>query len=189
VQALQSRSAALRSWLGSSCKFFRVYGERYGTVSPVNVALFGFCKAEGVRRVFILEPSVEPGPLGRTIDAKITEVDCPAPEYVFLMGDHVTEMRARIVEARAARPQGSFERHNAPRDVIRGVIKEGRYTGIGGAVQLAQANMHGFYQYMDLERSQDGGFLTDFRYLGFELGSFGNLGECWFCLPAVMSRA
>ena len=45
-------------------EFFRVYGERHGKVAPVNIAFFGFCKAEGVRRVFGKHPAkASPGAL------------------------------------------------------------------------------------------------------------------------------
>ncbi|CAG9238003.1 hypothetical protein BGLA2_810022 [Burkholderia gladioli] len=50
----------------------------------------------------------------------------------------------------------------------------------------AQAHIDGFLQFMDLERPAEDGAATNFRYLGFDLNEFGNVGPCWFSLPAVM---
>ena len=116
----------------------------------------------------------------------LDEIDFTTPEQVFLMGNHKAEILERIQLTRSKRPADSSFRQLAPRDVIREVIKEGRLPDIGGTVQLAQAHIDGFLQFMDLERPAEDGIATNFKYLGFDLNEFGNVGPCWFSLPAVM---
>lgn len=167
-------------------EFSRAYGARTGGSARVEIAIFGFCRADSTRRVFVLSPTTEPGPDGPVPSITLDEIDFTTPEQVFLMGSHKAEILERIRLARSKRPADSSFRQLAPRDVIREVIKEGRFPDIGGTVQLAQAHIEGFLQFMDLERPAEDGIATNFRYLGFDLNEFGNVGPCWFSLPAVM---
>lgn len=167
-------------------EFLHAYGERTGTTAPFEIAVFGFCKADSTRRVFVLTSVEEPGSGSSAPRIKLEEIVFAIPEHVFLMGSHKSEMRDRIQLLQHNRPADSSFRQLAPRDAIREVIKEGRFPDIGGTVQLAQANMHGLQQFMDLERPATDGVATNFKYLGFDLNEFGNVGPCWFALPAVM---
>ncbi|MDN7755151.1 MULTISPECIES: hypothetical protein [Burkholderia] len=167
-------------------EFLRAYGARTGGTAHVEIAIFGFCRADLTRRVFVLSPKTEPSPDGPVASVTLDEIDFTMPEQVFLMGSHKAEILERIRLMRSSRPADSSFRQLAPRDVIREVIKEGRFPDIGGTVQLAQAHIDGFLQFMDLERPAEDGAATNFRYLGFDLNEFGNVGPCWFSLPAVM---
>ncbi|WP_175032625.1 hypothetical protein [Burkholderia lata] len=167
-------------------EFSRAYGARTGGVAQVEIALFGYCKADSTRRVFVLSPATEPCSGGPVPSIKLDEIDFATPEQVFLMGSHKSEMLDLIQMMRRSRPAGTSFRQIAPRDAIRKVIKENLFPDIGGTVQLAQANMHGLMQFMDLERPTESGIATNFKYLGFDLNEFGNVGPCWFALPALM---
>ena len=116
----------------------------------MEIAIFGFCRADFTRRVFVLSPTTEPGPDGPVPSITLDEIDFTTPEQVFLMGNHKAEILERIQLTRSKRPADSSFRQLAPRDVIREVIKEGRLPDIGGTVQLAQAHIDGFLQFMDL---------------------------------------
>lgn len=167
------------------CEFAMAYGAKYGRIAPFEIAVFGFCKVESVRRVFVLRPTQGMGPEGAGFQVQIVEIDFSTPEYVFLMGSHKPELHERIVAIRRGRPTRSSWRYLAPRDAIRQFIHEDRYPDVGGTVQLAQANSDGFSQYMDLD-GEPVGPPTNFRYLGFDLNAFGSVGACWFSMPAVM---
>lgn len=166
--------------------FVRAYGERRGVIGHVEIALFGFCKADETRRVFALTPTLEAGRGGQTPAVRLDEIDFASTEYVFLMGSHKSAILESIRTMRKGRPAESSFRLLAPRDAIRDVIKESRFPDIGGTVQLAQANTDGLLQFMDLERPTDDRVATNFKYLGFDLDEVGNVGPCWFALPAVM---
>lgn len=167
-------------------EFVRAYGEGRCAIGHVEIALFGFCKADDTRRVFVLTPMLEAGPGGPTPVVRLDEIDFASTEHVFLMGSHKSAILESIHSLRRDRPAGSSFRQLGPRDAIREAIKERRFADIGGTVQLAQANTHGVLQFMDLERPTEDGVATNFKYLGFDLDEVGNVGPCWFALPAVM---
>nr|WP_144020654.1 hypothetical protein [Burkholderia sp. AU33423] len=170
-------------------EFGQTYGERYGKLARVEVALFGYCKVERARRVFVLTPTSQKdcsGNLKQVIS--IEEIDFSMPEHFHLLGEHQVEIRERIVAARQSLPRGSSLREYAPRNVIREVIKEECYSGISGTVQLAHAHAGGLRQFMDLEApdgSIENATAMNFKYLGFDLDKIGNVGPCWFSLPAL----
>jgi len=170
-------------------EFGQAYGERYGRLARVEVALFGYCKAERARRVFVLTPTSEMDCNENfTHTIKIEEINFSTPDHVLLLGDHKVEMSERIAAARRSLPHGSSLREYAPRNVIREVIKDQCYSGISGTVQLAHAYAGGLRQFMDLE-APDGDIenssAMSFKYLGFDLDKIGNVGPCWFSLPAL----
>ncbi|MFL9994257.1 hypothetical protein PQR34_25895 [Paraburkholderia sediminicola] len=170
-------------------EFGQTYGERYGELARVEIALFGYCKVDRARRVFVLKPVYVQDASGNAKpDVSLEEVDFSTPEYVCLLGDHKAEIRKRIAATRQRLPGGSSLRQYAPRNVIREVIKEKCYPGISGTVQLAHAHTGGLRQFMDLE-AVDGNIQNampiNFKYLGFDLDEVGTVGQCWFSLPAL----
>ena len=170
-------------------EFGQTYGERYGDLAHFEIALFGYCKVDRARHVFILKPVYVQDASGYDRpDVSLEEIDFSIPEHVHLLGDHKVEIHERIVTARQRLPLGSSLREYAPRNVIREVVKERHYSGISGTVQLAHAHAGGLRQFMDLEAvdgSIENATAMNFKYLGFDLDEVGNVGSCWFALPAL----
>lgn len=171
-------------------EFGQTYGEHHGELARVEIAIFGYCKVERARRVFVLTPVFVQDANGNAKpDISLEEIDFSLSEYVCLLGEHKAEIRERIATARQSLPLGLSLREYAPRNVIRAVIKEERYSGISGTVQLAHAHAGGLRQFMDLE-APDGSIVNvapmNFKYLGFDLDKVGTVGPCWLSLPALI---
>jgi hypothetical protein len=168
-------------YLGRSFDEYKVVA---GASSAVEVALFGWCHV--TRKLYIVHYYPEQDDNGIYIIKCTIHANLDKKSFVYL-GDHRNALTQKIQEAFDGGNQPGRPLSRIPQCVIEEHIQDGRYTTIGGDLQLGVSDQYGFRPFSICKPRIPGKPEAYFSYLGYELyEDIKNVGDAGVELPGMV---
>ncbi|MBD2295872.1 hypothetical protein H6G06_20940 [Anabaena sphaerica FACHB-251] len=153
-----------------------------GSDATCEIAIFGFCYPSYQFKIFHLETDISSGKL----EIKVTEGDISNDNYFLLLGSKKDEIRTFIYQKRTEYEKTHLEWWYAPEKVIKEIVSEKKFNGIGGSVQRGISTKSGFQLYSYVVPLNKGDSQAGILYQNIDIfQEIGLVGNCIIGIPGL----
>jgi hypothetical protein len=162
--------------------YVRELGATSGDRALCEVAIVGYCLAEGQHKMYHLSPIIQTGELKYQLNSYSAN---QADDFVLLLGADKERIKEAINELRQPIDK-DISWWRAPKSVISTEVKNPNHPTIGGHLQMGIGNALGFQVY-SVCQPYGVGPAAYLSYLGLNVSSsFGQIGVCKIGMPGMV---